>query len=258
MQKERLFGVNVASLLPYSLGKYGFKRSIKIAVDSGFDGLHILPLRGWNNIPKRGIPQKYIISFQEAWNGGSFISAIRREFKQRTTGKYLDEQNPLLIDWLLFGSWRNSYAKMELFFERFPWAFYSYYRDPIVRRGLKELIELCPELGWNGVRRLQRLHEPTGFVWDVEHITRKGRQGEPPLTKDWRSLLDKLKPEEIKLIHVTTNLHEIAELPEMLRALAEKTSETMCPIILEDKPRITLHPEKWLRERREFLGRYFE
>ncbi len=119
--KKRLFGVSTISLLPHSLGRGGFDRSKTIASQAGFDVLQVLPLRGWSVeawenekltgklLEFVGLNGNWIISYQDAWNGGSLFSAIEREIYQFITRKKCAmEEKPLFYDWFLFGSWKKS------------------------------------------------------------------------------------------------------------------------------------------------------
>lgn len=76
IQKNRILGINAASLLPWSLGPWGATLSLYIARAAGYDGLQILPLKGWGI--NCSIPQKNVISYEYAWNTGTTLGAFQR------------------------------------------------------------------------------------------------------------------------------------------------------------------------------------
>lgn len=260
---ERKIGVSVASLLPWSLGKDGIYKSIEIAVEkSGFNGLQILPMRRWQAEETLG---DWVISFEDAWNSGSFFGAIEREIYQFVTRKKCAmEEKPRFYDWFLFGNreeacdiayhfrqefWRAIYISNE-------WPSYSAKAD-------YNAIELCPEMF---PMRKQNIFDQicaiSNIAFDTEHVTRKGRHGEPPIAEcwKWRDLIELIEPERIKLIHVKPHFPAGSELPQMLATLAKKTKDTMCPVILEAKPifRSKKKTIDWLKEHLDFLRMHFD
>lgn len=64
MKKVRKVGINTASLLPWSIGPRGPALSVEIAQAAGFNGLQILPLRGWTRETMAGIPQDFVLSWE--------------------------------------------------------------------------------------------------------------------------------------------------------------------------------------------------
>lgn len=260
---KRQIGISVASLLPWSLGKDGFRRSIDLIAKADFDGLQILPFRGWifcddedeygkkTNLDASGVSglnSDLVISFEDAWNSGSFFGALQREAVQLITRKCIREHKPRLWDWFLFGSREQSEKAVQGFIKYFPQAIY-------VSNGWPKYIkreygtELCPEMIPKSDKstrdeifdRISRILN--SIVWDTKHILRGRRHGEPPIAlttnsshDNWRELLEKIHVEQIKLIHVKPKFPSELELHKMLNSLAKKTQGTLCPVILEDKP----------------------
>lgn len=235
----RRIGVNVVTLLPFSLGKFGLGRASLLAYEAGFDGLQIMPLRDWGHITFSGISAKRIISFELAWNCGSLFGAVLRHLH------LAGENKPRLRDWLLFEKCDIASYRTDLIFQHYRKTSLFVSHD-VAHVGVMEMNpenKLAPAIYANYAR---------GICWDTEHIIRPGRHGEPPVTDNWRNLLDKVG-RNIRLIHVKSSAD-----PEMLRALAKAAPG--CPVILEDPPIIRFRGKtlEWLKGRREFLGKYFE
>lgn len=188
-------GINIVSLLPWSLGRNGLMRSWKIASELGYDGLQVLPLKGWKGFHRA--PWDNIISFEEAWNNGSFIDALRRTFTDPE-----NEKLPTLLDWLLFGKKEESEEVFSAFRNVLSAAMHivhildSHYPYPL---------EINPELGWdagNAVRVLDLDAMP--LVLDTLHLRRLGRHGEPPLFSTVSNCLyfiSELDKEKVAFVH---------------------------------------------------------
>jgi len=254
-------------MLPWCLGRYGLNRSATLAYDAGFQGLQILPMRGWDHLTFSGISSEKIISFELAWNCGPLGSAIIRSshafslkvlryFKLGALTEALpspNENRPLITDWFLFGNCDATERRAELMFHHFQKTSMFITHD-VIHAGV---VEMHPELDLEvGIYA----NYPYGLVWDTEHVIRSGRHGQPPVTDDWEKLLDEVG-HNIRLIHVKDPVN-----PKMLEALAKKTT---CPVIFETRPPLgkifkppMRHVQKraleWLTSRRNFLGYFFD
>ncbi|MFA6048061.1 MAG: hypothetical protein WCV59_05465 [Parcubacteria group bacterium] len=244
---NRKIGVSVVCMLPWSLGRNGLARATIMAHNAGFSGLQILPLRGWDPLTFTEASPDQIISFELAWNCGSLCKAILRHLH------LAGEENPLFHDWLLFGKCAATERRAEMMFRYFQRTSMFITHD-VIHVGV---MEMHPELDLEtGVYA----NYPHGLVWDTKHVIRSGRHGQPPVTEDWVRLLDEVG-HNIRLIHVKYPVN-----PKMLKALAEKTN---CPVIFEARPPLgnifkppMRHAQKraieWLKEKRTFLGYFFE
>lgn len=243
-------GISVICAIPWSLGEHGLGRSLDLANEAGFDGLQILPMRGWSGLTfleLLTIPKRRVLSFESAWNCGTFFEAIMRHLH------IAGESNPLLHDWLLFGRCEEIIDRNDLIYNLFKKTALRVVHNPMDFG----MLEMHPELQ---VRINFYADHPVGLVWDTEHVLRPGRHGEPPVTKNWPELLEKIK-HNIGLIHVKNNAD-----PKMLKALAY---ETDCPVIFEGRPpfgQIFSPPLKkakermiaWLKSRRLYLSYFFD
>jgi len=253
---NRKIGVSVISMFPWSLGKNGLARSVMMAHEAGFQGLQILPMRGWDHFTFSGVLGEQIISFELAWNCGSFWKAILRHLH------LAGEENPLLHDWFLFGKCDATERRAEMMFRYFQRTSMFITHD-VIHVGVMEMhperdLEICDYASY-----------PHGLVWDTEHVIRSGRHGQPPITDDWERLLDEVG-HNIRLIHVKAPMN-----PKMLKALAEKTTADV-PVIFESLPfdskgvislikNISESPWnarkrtiEWLKNKRTFLGYFFK
>jgi hypothetical protein len=221
---RRRFYVNAASLIPWSLGSGGPKRAVELAAKAGFDGLQLLPLRGWTLDTIGTIPEGVIVAYEDAWNQGTLAGAVSRQL-----GMVGDEQ-PLLLDWMLFGSKPLDVTHFGQLFHKAlkivhnTWDFGSY--------------EINPEGGF------PRPGKPV--VWDTLHIRRPRRDGALSTLSHWRTLLAQLEA-RINLIHVhptigaeTESLRAgcESELNTMIRVLGKHTPKAV-PIVLEVAPIIS-------------------
>jgi hypothetical protein len=245
---SRKIGINVVSMVPFSLGRGGLARALGIASEAGFDGLQLLPLRFWNAFTFFDILKEKIISFELAWNCGSIWGAILRH--SHLTG----EENPTLKDWILFGKCETVEDCAELIFRNFQKTSMFVTHDT-VHAGV---IEMHPELEMMADDYADYHH---GLVWDTEHVLRFGHHGEPPVTLDWIDFLEEVKG-NIHLIHAKpfSMFHRKEhEYEAMLTMLGEKTK---CPVIFEGKPPFSTMLSRrkmisWLKEQRTFLSYFF-
>jgi hypothetical protein len=191
-----------------------------MAVGAGFDGLQLLPLRGWRKAALYAIPKQLVCSFEGPWNKGPLLGALKRHLH------LAGEEQPLLMDWLFFGP---SPLDAEVFAEMFPKAL----RVSHTSNG-QDLYEINPELG------PPTRGEPV--CWDTKHTRRGRRDRKPNPLKQWRDLLAELDGSQIKLIHFNpTNRKELTrfldgkdtELESILRAVARKSG---APIVVETAP----------------------
>lgn len=239
--QRRQWGINIASLLPWSWGPAGPRRAWQIARKAGFDGLQILPFRGWDR-PEVAIPTQSVISLESAWNTGPLSRALLRAIGR------LDHPHPTIKDWLLFGASRERCHDWQLRAARhFRRAILSQH---VVGGWHSHPIEIHPELG---LSLDQYRAYPGGLVWDTRQVRRRGRDGAlPPVTADWRGFLDGLAHHQIiRLIHINTTTDEVVEAAwhretefvAMLQRLARATPMS-CPVILELAPKPFWSPGK--------------
>lgn len=74
----RKIGFNVVMALPWCLGPGGLHRAIELSRLAGYDGLQILPLRGWSAGDLKGVDPERIIAMEDAWNYGPLWRALAR------------------------------------------------------------------------------------------------------------------------------------------------------------------------------------
>ncbi len=185
----RLYGLNVASLWPWSLGTYGPEKSIEMAKAAGFNGIHALPMKFWN-YDRFKKWEKHVISYQDAYMYGPFWQTILRHLH------IMGEPAPTIFDWLLFG--KNYSTIMQ-----------ALYVTPIVIDGA--CVEINPELSSNHRNFVRLAISGVKFCLDTYHIRRNNRT----LGKffiDWENLLEYLPRENVALIHVHPQKNEIAQL----------------------------------------------
>lgn len=237
----RKIGLNVVMTFPWCLGFGGLHRAIKLSRLAGYDGLQILPLRGWSAGDFEGVDPERIIAMEDAWNHGPFLSALARQ------AGLIGEPAPLFHDWLLFGPSGKTIAdRLALMRSIFPDAIF-----PAHKPSGTDPIEMHPEAGLSIKEYAER---PYGLVWDTAHVLRMGRHDEAPVTNDWRKLFAQVSG-NIRLIHVKDGAD-----PEMLKALAEVTD---CPVILETRPPIKVIINQlslidWLEKKRRVIRHFFK
>lgn len=228
----RKYGISTVSLVPYSLGRDGFKNSLDIAISSlGLSGIQALPMRGWSNDKYHyarylGDPlDQIILSFEGSWNSGTIFQALKRRFGSKREGY------PTFLDLYLFG--RKPEAVLKVMDDVFGWD--KYISHKFENSGYRYMVEIGPD----NVQIQNYVDYKHGLVWDTWHVREEGMP-------DWRDLLSALPPESIKLIHFhPKDEGELAEfmsgkaneLDDMLQALRLKVSPD-CPLILETRPRI--------------------
>jgi hypothetical protein len=221
--EKRKYGITAVSLWPWSLGSRGPERSIKMAMDAGYDGIQAIPIKGWS-YEKVDDWGKYVISFEDAWNTGPLWKAILREIG------LMKEPAPRMVDWLLFG---------KVLTYHYPNAIESLHHPDPKQKGV---LEMYPDL-WNDPQKyIDYANQGGSLCWDTWHIRRPIRGTvEPEPLGDWRKLLKALPGGSIKLIHVHPIQMEIREflagefneLAQMLLALSYKTN---APAIVEVFP----------------------
>jgi hypothetical protein len=216
---ERKIGVNVISLLPWSIRN--LNSSLGLAATVGFSGVQLLPLENMSRTNLDQIPRHFVISYEGAWNSGTFSGVAKRLLG------ISGEEDPTLKDWLIFGKKPLAKARLELIKTKFPDAL------PVIHSAGRGILEMHPELR---LRDIDYIKNDVSVVWDTEHVVRVGRHGEKPLTTDWRRFLGILDHKNIKLIHYKPDLPGLlptSETGEMLLRLAELTT---CPVVLEARP----------------------
>ncbi len=238
----RIIGVSVVSLLPWSLGKKGLARSIRIAHEAGYAGVQALPFKSWDPSSFDSIDRDAVISYEGPWNTGFFSGALRRLFGRA------GEEEPTLLDWLLFGSGEKQILGRLV--DCFPAALY------VVHHKGEDPLEINPEAGLTVADYLS--YEP-GLVWDTEHVRRPRRDGQGgPVAENWYELWRELDPAQIKLIHFNARgralkeflAGEVNDLAIMLHNVAQTTT---CPIVVEIPPPVT---QKTLVRIRELIEYY--
>jgi len=221
----RVYGINVVTLFPWSLGPGGFQRSVALATAAGFNGLQVLPLRGWGSLD--ALDASKVISFEDAWNGGSFSRALFRSLRLLS-----DVAAPSLLDWILFGP--RASKTFQLVRSRLDQAFYVAHDF-----GSNTILEINPEAG---ISTMAYKEYPHGLCWDTLHVRRPCR-GSSEEIRNWKTLLKAVVP-QIKLIHVHPVRGEVAallsgdtsfELVYMLELLGDVLAKDV-PVILEVNP----------------------
>lgn len=219
--EERLYGVNTVSMWPWSVGKKGPERSIRIAKKAGYDGIQALPMKDWGyeNVNNW---RKNVISFEDAWNTGPLWKALLRHLGLTKS------QAPTIFDWLVFG-------KLQAY--SYPNAIWCSHE---VQYGA--VTEIHPGLWKDPQKYVDYCWKENGTLcWDTKHIRRFGKESSNGLN-DWRKLLKWIPDKSIKLIHVQAfskeELNDFlqdkpTELDEMLQALRYKT---VAPAIVEVFP----------------------
>lgn len=227
MSEKRKIAVSAASFFPWCLGRGGIERTLKLSKKAGFDGLQILPLRGWTDFS--ALDPRDVMSYTPEWNSGTWWGAFRR-----TLG-LAGEECPLILDMVLFGSKlavTSSFAKIQA---TFPKAIY------VARVPGTNPLEIHPEAGLTVNEYAQY---PYPLIWDTWHSRRPMRYGQGgQITHDWQKLLASVAA-KICQIHVHPTIKEIVslirgdpqmELIKMLKTLGEKTA---CPVVIEVAPLI--------------------
>lgn len=253
----RKYGVNVVSLLPWSLGSRGPERSIEIAIKAGFDGIQALPMHGWNYENIVGW-SKDVISYEDAWAYGTFWQALLRQLG------FLDFPAPLFQD-LIFGKREmpEISSAIKCFHDGYDVRGNNLALEVKASRGvLADYVSYCKNGGH--------------VVWDTKHIRGYRDIGfeENPVNRessivDWRELLYSSSIGAIKLIHVNPikDLHETEMLLAIRPSYCPLTNMLMglsvvcdndVPVILEVRPRfLTLSKTiKYLSELREGVKRW--
>ncbi|MDP2873744.1 MAG: hypothetical protein Q8N84_00350 [bacterium] len=225
MFQKRKIGVSAAPFFPWCLGREGIERTVGLAKRAGFDGLQILPLRGWMDFA--GLDPKFVMSYTPEWNSGTWRGAFRR-----TLG-LAGEECPLILDMVLFGSDQAVINSMGAIRSAFPEAIY------VAKVPGTNPLEIHPEAGLTVDEYAQY---PYPLIWDTWHSRRPMRYGQGgEITKNWQILLERVAA-KICQIHVHPTIREIVslvrgdpqtELIKMLRALGEKT---VCPVVIEVAP----------------------
>lgn len=238
---DRIIGVSVASLLPWSLGQKGLDRAVRIAHAAGYAGVQALPLRSWDPLSFEGIDPDAIIAYEGPWNMGSFWGAIRR-----LCGR-AGEEEPTLLDWLLFGSGEKQI--LGWLAATFPEAVY------VAHRPGDDLLEIHPEADLTVADYIS--YEP-GLVWDTHHVRRPRRDGRSgPVVERWFELWRQLDPAQLRLIHFNARGKELraflaGEVNELARMFYNVARATTCPIIVEISPPATIRRLVLVREMIEY------
>jgi hypothetical protein len=231
-------GVSVISLLPWSIRSFHF--AIGLAASVGFSGIQLLPIRGLNERNLFELCENFVISVEGAWNSGNLLGAAKRLLG------ISGEEDPTLKDVLIFGETMAVKSRMEIIKKRFQSAIFINHGAGIGP------VEMNPELG---VPDRAYAKNEVDVVWDNEHITRKGRHGEPPVTTDWRKFLQTLDPTRIKMIHYKPSYPTPEEAKEMLIKLSQITS---CPVVLEARPPNSHFVTRSIRSKVIWLKRHYD
>lgn len=205
----RKYAVSTVSLVPHSLGKEGFKRSLDIEKKLRLGGIHALPMRGWStDVELYKSHHEQVISFEGPCNSSTLMDL------------YLFGFNPKPV----LEAMENSFGLDRFIDHKFGdrWC----------------MVEICPEASTQ-IQNYLNYPSGVGLVWDTRYV----REKEMP---DWKFLLSELPPESIKMIRFQPkDENELAEfinyqkneLAKMLEDLALKVSGD-CSVILEIKPTI--------------------
>ncbi len=216
---NRLYGINVVNLLPWSYGPGGMKRAIKLAGKAGFDGIQFLPLRGWKTTKLESYESK-VISYQDAWNFGTFWETAARQLFGR-------KQGPLFSNWVLFVN-RASPVFTNAVFNAVKTTGYI---------SVKFALEIHPGLSTDIETYVILCEKGYHVCWDTWHARRPGFDPDDRI-EDWEKLLDQLPNGAIRLIHVhlfpwelTRFLQGSGTTVNMLKRLKQKAP--LAPAIIE-------------------------
>lgn len=209
---RRLFGISTVSLFPHSLGLNGLRNAWDIAFYAGFDGLQVLPMKGWD-FNKNAFAHANVISYEDAWR------PVQPFPQSALSGD--------ILNWLAFGqNYATTLAKIKRYYPRaMPVG-----HHPDMQHVLEMKAEAnLPVSGY--------LNYSQGLVFDTLHIFEC-----PDL--DWPTFLSQVRKERIKLIHLHPRLNQIdsflrgeqSELTAMLDQLNNVTRFSKCPVILEFFP----------------------
>lgn len=226
---KRQLGVSVITLIPWSYGPGGFGRALRLAKRAGFDGLQVLPLRGWGLL---GYPKYWdngVISWEDAWNTGSFWEVPLRHLGRRPDG-------PLFLDWVLFPNKKAPVLGA---------TYVAHYLDSF------GVVEVHPELSLDPEWYAQQAFNGFRFCIDTHHLTRPHRVIGDKL--DWENILLALPTKSVELIHL--NLRDSNALEEFKNDTGRvsricswiEVRYPYVPIILEVPP-LALHPKKLVEE----------
>lgn len=217
----RNLGITVASLGLWALGPSGPKRALEKADAAGFNGLQVLPLRGWNQESMKSIPPLKVISYEGAWNQGTLMGVFLRMAHPK------DETKPKPEDWLMFGAHPLEAYQIG---EVFPNALRIVHKPEEAWMGA---YEVNPEGG------LPKAGQRT--VFDTLHAFRGNRDGSSSSVTRWMSYL----PTSIRYtacVHVHPKVEDINDplnaegaLAGLVRELARITPSSV-PFILEVAP----------------------
>lgn len=209
----RTIGISQASLFPYSWGPGGLARAWALAKEAGFDGLQILPLRYCDR--SSSIPQDAVLSIEGPWNSGSLWGALRRHMGRA------GEEEPLLLDWLLFGGKKEA-AKL---FRRLAGSFNQAMNVIHTPGSLYDIFEVNPEAKMS-IAEIQKIG---ALCLDNCHIQRKGRHGEPRISA---RLIELLEPSQVQLLHY--NLRDESRGRVIMAVRLGKKFQ--CPVVVECAP----------------------
>lgn len=238
----RQYGVSVVSLFPWSLGPKGPEKSVDMALEVGFDGIQVLPLKGWSYKRVRDW-EKHVLAYENAWNYGHLWQVPLRHLGVRPKG-------PTILDWVMFGKEHSTF---------FPNAVYSAH---LMQPGAAT--EIHPELATDIDEYVNYCQNGGKVCWDTYHVRRNKRDGTLGI-QDWRQLLLRLPPSSIELIHVHLVKNEVekfisggGDLMEMLVALKRFAPEAIAVIEVAPPlktPQGTVDFLSKVREQsRKFLG----
>ncbi len=226
----REYGTSLATLLPFSWGPWGYERAVELAKDCGFTGrrkFQVLPIWGLN-VARRDLDET-TISYEDAWEYYHLIETIRNTVR--------DKKLSHIRNWLLFS------RETMRWIDNAQCSVHHFYDVAGTHPDLNCVSEIHPELSLSIADYVDFASGGGHLCWDTRHVRRKHRDGSPNL--DWRSLLEALPSDSIKLIHVQpltdyekvnfASVGRLTELGAMLIALREKVGEDV-PAIIEIQP----------------------
>jgi len=235
---SRKYGINVISLWPWVIGENGIDVAVRMASAANFDGLQVLPLRGWTH--EKLVEYSYpVISQEKSFNNGNIFECFVNTSKS-VLGITNAEGAPRMVDWVLFGKNRE--------LENLGGdVLYCVHDD----NEAGDVYEISPKKSKEFKNSLNGdLLFNRDLCIDTRHIRGFDRRSDREIkAKNTLELLRKIPSDLIKLIHInpikTSSLDEEellflgkdCELIEMLKILGKKSN---APVILELVPKINL------------------
>jgi hypothetical protein len=239
-------GINIISLFPWCFfpriaGRIlaGLKDEVKF--------LQLLPLRGYSGLTVALFKTPFIY-VEGPWNGGSFLGVFQRLFTK-------DEDYPTFWDFLFFGNRNRAWGRFRKLHALRGAIAVEHQSSFLKERGAStRLIELNPEEA-----RPEDTPREASLVFDLEHMFRKGRHGEPPILKSLPEFAEFLRERasQIRVIHYKPDFDERARM-SLLCVWLKAEAKYPVHLVLEYTPSLksVLFPRRYIKEMVKDLQRY--